>query len=485
MRRRPHANARTRGRLWCALGIAFGLSGGTSVPAASAAAEPSQAAEPAVDPSDSTDPPATVESDTVDAPKVVVPVDEASTAGPKVDDGILPCGLRVIIAQDRSLPVAAVVLSIDTGTEDDPSDQPGLVHALAYQLLQGNRELPPGGAAALVQDRGGFASLAVGPAQVRYESLAPISALGDVLWAESQRLRAPTVSAELWRSSLRWARRDKERVWRVPREAMAAAHGVEGLAHSGRTVSPPLQSMVPRAVANALANRFRYDLATLVIVSPQPPAELRESVEGLFADLPEHAHTARDRQPRWRSGTVPQSIAVAGEKGERYVWPVGPDPASVGLATVWCKAINRQRRVPGEAARARLRCHLDVDPRRATLVLVATGVEHPDDLVRGRIERLENGTDNRLIERQRQVVAQQWALSLRSALPLAQTLATSAAASEPSRSTAWLSRPLRWLTGQAAVEAEWEPGATFGPHLQLGAAIRLAPAPAAAKEGEP
>ena len=46
---------------------------------------------------------------------------------------------------------------------------------------------------ALVHDRGGMASLAIGPAQVRYESLVPMSALSDVLWAESQRLRAPTV----------------------------------------------------------------------------------------------------------------------------------------------------------------------------------------------------------------------------------------------------------------------------------------------------
>src|SRR5690606_41541562 len=100
-----------------------------------------------------------------------------------------------------------------------------------------------------------------------------------------------------------------------------------------------------------------------------------------------HSH-ALDRIPRWRTGTVPQTLEIAGESGERFVWPVAPDPASLGQATVWCKAINRQRRAPSDPARARLRCHLDVDPRRATLVLHATGVEDPKALVQARIERL-------------------------------------------------------------------------------------------------
>ena len=38
----------------------------------------------------------------------------------------------------------AVVLAVEVGTRDDPDKLPGLVHALAYHLQQGNRELAPG-----------------------------------------------------------------------------------------------------------------------------------------------------------------------------------------------------------------------------------------------------------------------------------------------------------------------------------------------------
>lgn len=482
---RSTRRARRGGRTWWAAGLlALGLAPGPAGPARAVAAtvegsrnaEPAEPAEPvhtAPDPrADEIDDPAETA-----APANATELTEADVGGPDVQDGVLPCGLRVIIAQDSSLPVAAVVLAVNTGTEDDPASQPGLVHALAYHLLQGNRELPPGGATALVHDRGGLASLAIGPAQVRYESLVPISALGDALWSESQRLRAPSVSEELWSSTLRWARRDPSRSWRVPREAMASAHGTPGLAHDGREVGPELSTMVPRAIGQALAERFRYETATLVVVSPLPPPELREQVAELFADLPPQARALRDREPRWRTGSAPQAVPIPGEQGQRFVWPVGPDPASLGWATVWCKAINRQRRLPAEPARARLRCHLDVDPRRATLVLLATGVDDPAALVQTRVARLEGSEDVSLIERQRQVVQGDWMLSLRTPLALAQRLATAGSLPSPPASglPSWQQRPLRWLTGEAQLEQPWTEGRSFGLRLQPGAAIHLVP----------
>ncbi len=352
-------------------------------------ASPAWAGEPghgAPAPAEAAPEPAPAEAAPEPAPSGPAPASSDAIAGPKAHEAVLGCGLRVIVAQDETLPVAAVVLALETGTEDDPATQPGLVHALAYHLLQGNRELRPTGAAALVHDQGGLASLAVGPAQIRYESLVPISALPDVLGMESQRLRAPTVSAELWKGTLRWARRDPSRGWRAPRAAMAAAHGAPGLEHDGRVVTPGLDEIVPRAVGQAIAERLRYDVATLVVVSPLPPAELHATIEALFADLPAAPRRVRDRSPRWRSGSAPQALPLPSEKGNELVWPVAPDPGRVLEATVWCKALNRQRRHEGEPSRARLGCHLDVDPRRATLVVKATGVDDPVALVRGRLE---------------------------------------------------------------------------------------------------
>ena len=94
MGRGPHANSRTRGRLWCALGLALGLSG-PSVPAATAAMAPSAAS---ADPGATAEPdaavPVTVESeattpDARDPAAVATRAEEATTEGATVDDGIL------------------------------------------------------------------------------------------------------------------------------------------------------------------------------------------------------------------------------------------------------------------------------------------------------------------------------------------------------------------------------------------------------------
>jgi hypothetical protein len=496
---RPHDSARPRRATWrfAALGLALAasLDPGTAVGMV-------EAPEPTAAPEAAAEVPATPTPPTADPGEGLPLIDEAALLqhGPLLQDAVLPCGLRVIVAQDESLPVAAVVLAIETGTEDDPPTQPGLVHALAYHLLQGNRELRPAGAPALVHDQGGIAGIAVGPAQVRYESLVPISGLADALWVESQRLRAPSVSAELWTGTLRWARRDTARAWRAPRAAMAAAHGAPGLEHDGRTVTSGLDTMVPRAISQALTERFRYEDATLVVVSPHPPPELRERIEALFSELPAQPRHARDRSPRWRTGTAPQALAIAGEKAHdaRLVWPVAPDPASLVQATVWCKALNRQRRHGGEPSRAHVRCHLDVDPRRATLIVQASGVDDPIALVQARLLRLEQGEDAPLVERLREDVLREEVQQLRGPLPLARRLAATAIdappqprsceqaskcppggtgeADLPTTPEGWHTRPVAALTGLAVLAQPWL-GRGFGPRLQPGAAIQLVPEP--------
>ena len=132
-----------------------------------------------------------------------------TAASDVVVDAVLPCGLRVLTARDMSLPVAAVVLALESGSEDDPPELPGLVHALAYQLLQGNRELHPGESIAVAQDAGGLHSLHTGLAQVRFESLVPVTRLDGMLWVESQRLLTPTTAPQRWQQALGWAAADE------------------------------------------------------------------------------------------------------------------------------------------------------------------------------------------------------------------------------------------------------------------------------------
>ena len=390
------------------------------------------------------------------------PVVPASAA--VVVDAVLPCGLRVLTARDMSLPVAAVVLAIESGSEDDPPESPGLVHALAYQLLQGNRELRPGEAIAAAQDAGGLHSFATGPAQVRFESLVPVTRLDVVLWVESQRLRFPTTAPQRWQQSLGWAASDERVGSRLRPEAFAFIHGVAGLGHDGRAVDKSLAGLAEGVLASHLANKFNYARATLVVVAPESPERMLERIKPLFAGLPQTRRLAPVRRlgPRPASGAAAPpgappgaptgsgdmsekpaapaptgmssgtgaTVPLARQRGHTFAWPVPATPAAGAWAAAICRSINRQKKgpEPEEARKARLSCEFEGDPRRAVLMLRPSNADDPWALVRARLARLApGGADTALLASQAATVAQAMRLAQRSPQGLAQQLAFSAA----------------------------------------------------------
>ncbi|MFV8749311.1 hypothetical protein ACNOYE_02040 [Nannocystaceae bacterium ST9] len=358
---------------------------------------------------------------------------EAAPAPAEVIDVVLPCGLRVITARDASLPVAAVVLAVEVGTRDDPDKLPGLIHVLAYHLQQGNRELGPGEAIATAHDVGGLAAMAVGPGQVRFESLLPASQLDAQLRVEALRLRAPNVNRSLWLKSISYARGDERERPLVPREVIAAAWRDPGLAHDGRSVDEALGDLLDQSIEAQLAKLFDYRAATLVVVGPEDPQKLLERVKPLFADLP--ARPRKTIAPALPAGSNeipaegPASVALARQKGDSLVWAVPGEPRARAWAQVLCGTINRQLAGPDEPAKAKLRCTYADDPRRPLLVVRALGfdpAQGPVPLIAKRLDRIAKAEREpelaALIENQRARIFADLEFDLRSPLELASYL---------------------------------------------------------------
>ena len=425
------------------------------------------------------------------AAPAVTPAAEPAAASPTVAagvviDAVLPCGLRVLTARDMSLPVASVILAVESGSEDDPPETPGLVHALAYQLLQGNRELHPGETIAVAQDAGGIHSLRTGPSQVRFESLVPVTRLDAMLWVESQRLQAPSTAPSRWQQALGWAAADERGGSRLRPEALAYLHGTPGLAHDGRAVGKPLQAVTEAALATQLAGKFSYARATLVVVAPESPERLLELVRPLFAGLPQTRRSAPLRRigprPALVSPTAPSpaaaldpraelaavvvlaapaaapaggkdmssetgasapspgaepvpeamsapsgaTVPLSRQRGHTFAWTVPPTPAANAWAAALCRAINRQKKAPEpeEQRKARLTCDYEPDPRRGVLILRPSNVDDPWALVRARLARLaQSGSDAALLQSQAAVIVQALRLARRTPQGLAQQLA--------------------------------------------------------------
>jgi hypothetical protein len=414
------------------------LAGGSASAQPEPTAEPAAAGGPAAAPA-----PAGTHDEVGPAPApapepATQPTSQPTGQPAAVVDVVLPCGLRVITAKDASLPVAAVVLALEIGTRDDPEKLPGLVHALAYQLQQGSRELGPGEAIATAHDVGGLAAMAVGPAQVRFESLVPISQLDAQLRVEAMRMRAPNSGRELWLKSLSYARNDDGVKLLVPREAAAVAWQDPGMAHDGREVGKALGDMLDQSVGAQLARLYDYRLATLVVVGPDEPEVLLERIEPLFADL---STRPRKQVPSAMTppaaGAAPRVARVARQAGDSMVWAVAGDPGSRAWAQVLCGTLNRQTRADADPAKARLRCTFADDPRRPSMLVRATGFEPavgPEPLIAARLARIAAVAQSpdvepelaALIDSQRARIDTELRYDLRTPLELATYLASAA-----------------------------------------------------------
>jgi hypothetical protein len=368
-----------------------------------------------------------------DAPSVEAgAIDNALALAPEqIVDVILPCGVRVIAAKDASLPVAAVVLSIEVGTRDDPDKLPGLVHALAYHLQQGNRELAPGEAIATAHDVGGIVGMAVGAAQVRFESLVPISGLDAQLRIEALRLRAPNTGRELWLKSLSYARNDDAVKLVVPREAAAVAWDDPGLEHDGRVVAQALADMLDQSVGAQLARLFDYRGATLVVVGPDDPQALLARVEPLFADLPPRSRKQPVAVTPPKPVGGPRVLALPRQNGDSMLWAVPGNPQARAWAQVLCGTLNRQKRGANEAPKARVRCTYADDARRPLLLVRAIGYDPalgPEPMIAERLARVADANAEpelaALIEEQRAHIEQDLAYAMRAPLELAGYLAS-------------------------------------------------------------
>ncbi len=125
-------------------------------------------------------------------------------AGPVVAEPIvreqLPNGLRVVLVPDRSIPVAAVNVWYQVGGKDDPPGRSGFAHLFEHMMFKQAGSLPDEGLDRLTEDVGGnnnaFTSFDV---TVYFESI-PSNHLERLVWAESERLRALSVSDRNFRS---------------------------------------------------------------------------------------------------------------------------------------------------------------------------------------------------------------------------------------------------------------------------------------------
>lgn len=105
-------------------------------------------------------------------------------------------GLRVVLSQDRAVPVATVAVYYNIGFRIEPRERTGFAHLFEHMMFQGSRNLGKMEFIRLVEANGGVLNGSTRFDYTNYFEAVPAHTLETMLWAEADRMRGLSITQE-------------------------------------------------------------------------------------------------------------------------------------------------------------------------------------------------------------------------------------------------------------------------------------------------
>jgi zinc protease len=97
-------------------------------------------------------------------------------------------GLRVVVSEDHSAPVAAVNLWYDVGSRHEPDGQTGFAHLFEHLMFEGSLHVAKTEHMLFIQGAGGSLNATTNPDRTNYFETVPVEHLELALWLEADRM---------------------------------------------------------------------------------------------------------------------------------------------------------------------------------------------------------------------------------------------------------------------------------------------------------
>ncbi len=107
-----------------------------------------------------------------------------------VEQYLLPNGLTILLAPDKSSPVVAVDVWYRAGSREEPPGKAGLARLFERLMFAGSGTLQAGSHGSLVEGVGGQLFAEVDEEKARFGEILPTSRLNLGLWLESERMKS-------------------------------------------------------------------------------------------------------------------------------------------------------------------------------------------------------------------------------------------------------------------------------------------------------
>jgi len=256
-----------------------------------------------------------------------------STPVPPIDfhERVLPNGLRVITAVDRTTPNVTVQVWYGVGAKNDPPGRSGFAHLFEHMMFKATRDMPPEYMDRLTEDVGGMNNAFTEDDTTAFYEVIPAAHLQRLLWAEAERMSTLVVDKSNFNSERQVVEEE------LRQRVLASPYGrvfYNLLPENTFQVHPYKRSAIGSIedldaaslddVQRFHATFYRPDDATLVVVGNFDPAQLNAWVDRYFSPLKDPATP------------LPQVTAVEPARtGPRTVTAYGPNVPLPAVAITW------------------------------------------------------------------------------------------------------------------------------------------------------
>ncbi len=249
----------------------------------------------------------------------------------------LPNRLRVMVISDPDVKKAAVSLNVAAGSQDDPADREGLAHFLEHMLFLGTEKFPVAGEyQEYIATHGGQHNAFTSFENTNYFFDISAAYLEPALDRFSQFFISPLFTAK-------YVEREKHAVESEYRakyndEARRGLDVFKAVINPGHpfanfsvgsleTLAERPDSQVRDDLIAFYKSHYSANVLSLVVLGPQPAAELRAMVEEHFAAVPDRDLTPADIDvPLFSPGSLPMEVLVTPQQDIRKLDMVFPVP---------------------------------------------------------------------------------------------------------------------------------------------------------------
>ncbi|HEU0013640.1 MAG TPA: pitrilysin family protein [Longimicrobium sp.] len=218
----------------------------------------------------------------------------------------LPNGLRVIVAEDHSTPVAAVNVWYHVGSGYEQPGRTGFAHLFEHVMFEGSRYVKEGDFDNLLEAAGAWNNGSTNTDRTNYYEVMPSNAVELALWLEADRMGG---LLDAFNEGKLNGQRDvvknerRERVDNAPYGALGETASAllypSGHPYSWSTIGSmdDLSAASVEDVSSFFRRYYAPNNASLAIVGDVNTAQVRQWVERYFSGIPRGAEVAKPRIP--------------------------------------------------------------------------------------------------------------------------------------------------------------------------------------------